>query len=393
MPRRRGANQTSPSRKWRQGGTLDTAIYTAYTPIFNATVSPWPRPYCVHSIPVKTQCIVPAYSGCLGDDTKPLSTPSSRTPVEICSARGSQDVAGRRRFTAIRGRVLKGRRLNPRPHNPSSTMVDCMLELFCSPEDRSRHGSSSISHLHLQPQRDCGQPSGGAHASRSPRVPCVGTCSHCSPAPRPGNPRAASCDLSHSPHRTNYQDLGLSESQHRTGPSPMVPQASQRPLSLRFEPLFSRTKGVPRAAAPHCACLPSPPTHRQSHQEIWAALSSSRLPRWPPTPSLHPSIFGPNLVPLHRLRSWDTVPVCVSLGRPRYLAICQRRAVFASLFFSELLCHPSRVHPSPSMPEEPACSSLASLRLSFIYSICPLANPIRSYPFPSPTFPPHTPRV
>ncbi len=66
----------------------------------------------------------------------------------------------------------------------------------------------------------------------------------------------------------------------------MGPQASQRPLSLRFEPLFSRIKGGPQAP------LAPPPSEApliSSHQEIWLPCSS---PACPP-------ILGPNLAPRH----------------------------------------------------------------------------------------------
>ena len=110
----------------------------------------------------------------------------------------------------------------------------------------------------------------------------------------PGPPAAT---FFHSPHRTT-RILACQNPSIDEAPARWHPQASQHPLSSRFMPLFSRTKGVPEFL--HCPPFAAPPTHRQSHQEIWAAFPHLlEVPRWPPTP---PSL-GPNLAPLRRMRS------------------------------------------------------------------------------------------
>lgn len=176
----------------------------------------------------------------------------------------------------------------------------------------------------------------------------------------------------------------------------MVPQESQRPLSLRFEPLFSRTKGVPRAA-PHCACLPSrsihasPPTHRQSHQEIWAALPFPRgFPDGPrPPPSIPPSsaqISHP-CAGCDRGTLWP-LPVTsgtVSLGRPRYLAICQQQSALQSTNSGTLS---SSVRTVPSSPRLALRGSLFSPSSCVIHPECCLNHAlVHSPPLPSPPIP------
>lgn len=166
--------------------------------------------------------------------------------------------------------------------------------------------------------------------------------------------------------------------QHRQGPSPMVPQASQRPLiarSLRFvwhAPLSRSKGGAPAGGqgehiltgAPRCisVCPASflSPTLRQSHQGIWAGnrgcISRCRLfwsrvsqmvrprppppspfffnhflhppsrpqilhlaPRTPPPPRGGPSpLAQPFHASLHRMRSWDRqcVAICQSHQAP-----------------------------------------------------------------------------
>jgi len=155
------------------------------------------------------------------------------------------------------------------------------------------------------------------------------------------NLRAARCGLRPLPlTASDNQDPGLSESQHRQGPSPMVPQASQRPLSSRFAPLFPAPTGAPSKlpATSLPSFLPSP-THRQSDQEIWAAFP--HLPRVPDGPQTFPEppsaqIWHP-CTGCDRGRGCGHLPVtsgtvpeapshAVPMPRPRYFAICQQRS-------------------------------------------------------------------